>query len=78
MSPQLTQQEAHNALLFLNRVDLKGSEAEPMAMLKMKLAQIANPQQQQPEREIEKGRGFDEAESGNVTDLQGHKGEGAA
>jgi len=61
---QLTPQEAQGALQFLNRVDLKGAEAEAMAVIKMKIGQIINPPA--------------EAVPGNVTDLQGLTGEGSA
>ena len=71
---QLTKEDAHNALTFLNRVDLKGSEAEPMAMLKMKLRAIANPEQVKPPP----APGRDSEGLDNVTELAGHKGEGAA
>ena len=69
---QLTPQEAHNAIQFLNRVDLKGSEAEPMAMLKMKLGAILQ-ESQKPEPAQDS-----EGLADNVAELVGHKGEGAA
>lgn len=37
---QLTANDIQNNLLFLNRVDIKGNEALPMAELQMKLQQI--------------------------------------
>lgn len=36
----LTPKEAEIAIVFMNRVELKGSESEAHAMLKMKLGQI--------------------------------------
>ena len=44
---KLTAQDIQNAQIFLNRVDIKGNEAMPMAELQMKLQQIANDMQQQ-------------------------------
>jgi hypothetical protein len=62
---QLQPQEIQALIQFLNRVDLKGSEAETMAILKAKVRQMG--EQPRPE-----------GEGANVTDLAGAKGEGKA
>ena len=58
---QLTPQETQAMLTFLNRVDLKGSEAESMAILKQKLRDNLKPQAVAPE---------------DLKDLEGESGEG--
>ena len=63
MKPTLTPKEAQINLTFLNRVDLKGAEAEAMAFLKSKLAAVAA-EKRAPEK------------SENVTDFEGTKGHG--
>jgi hypothetical protein len=45
----LSPQDVQNALAFLNRVDLKGSEALPMAELLMKLQTMAQEMAQKKE-----------------------------
>ncbi len=59
----LNPQEAGAVIQFLNRVDIKGSEAEAMAILKTKLGAIRDG------RELPKP-------PGNVTELTGAKGTG--
>lgn len=58
---QLTPQETQAMLTFLNRVDLKGSEAESMAILKQKLRDNLKPQA---------------VDAGDLKDLEGESGEG--
>ena len=64
MKAELNRKEAEIAIMFLNRVDLKGSEAEPMAFLKSKLTAIRD------DRELPDPPG--------VVDLDGAKGSGKA
>lgn len=51
MQIPLTVNDIQNALLFLERVDLKGKEAVPMAELQMKLQSMGQQLQQQAQAE---------------------------